>query len=66
MVVSFKNLSLQIEIDFALKFPMAKEIKLKWQFLNNKLHHILKTKVSCSFVLKRLQQVVDSNSGIFN
>ncbi|XP_075155562.1 uncharacterized protein LOC142228924 [Haematobia irritans] len=43
----------QIDIDFALKFPLAKDIKITWTSLENKLFTFLKAKLPNSTLLKK-------------
>lgn len=58
---------MQIDIDFQMKFPMAKNMKMKWSFCESNIFNFLKSKISSPVVLKILNKPeLSTNSGNIN
>ncbi|KNC28789.1 hypothetical protein FF38_09955, partial [Lucilia cuprina] len=57
----------QIDIDFVLKYPVAKNFEERWSYFAEELLLILKTRISCSLISKKLLQTerIDEDSKMF-
>ncbi|XP_046810816.1 uncharacterized protein LOC111687876 [Lucilia cuprina] len=58
---------LLIDIDFVLKYPVAKNFEERWPYFAEDLLFILKTRISCSLISKKLLQTerIDEDSKMF-
>ncbi|XP_065356338.1 uncharacterized protein LOC135950732 [Calliphora vicina] len=53
--------SLLINIDFELKFPIAKKFNERWSNYGEKVIYLLQTKITCSAISKKMQQINSLN-----
>lgn len=53
----------QIDIDFSLKFPMAKNIHERWSQYSNKVLTVLKTKICNVQISKMLHEIKSKSEG---
>lgn len=62
-LIIFIKFLLQINIDFCIKYPKAKNIGEKWDQYSTKLFGILKAKIVNSTALALIEKVKTSNEG---